>query len=380
MKNMRLQSLDVFRGLTITLMIIVNSPGNQSPFSWLDHSAWNGCTLADLVFPFFIFILGISSVLALSRQEERGLSRRDMLIKIIWRSSYLFIIGLLLNSISTKVDWSNLRIFGVLQRIALCYGIGAWLYLTTSLRTQFILMMLILIGYCLAMNLISVPGYGAAQLTEEGNLAAWVDQWLIPASHRYFSGFDPEGIFTTTPAIASVLMGNLFGAWLLNESQLQHKTAVMFVMGLILAVAGWIWGIYFPINKSLWTSSYVLWTGGWAIILFALCYWLIEVKNYTRWSRPFELFGLNALTAFILHVVFLKLQAMIRIQVAPNEILNLRSYITRLLFPFSQLELASLSYALSYTLLWFLIICVINSKHGILRNLGYNNCLSFFNK
>lgn len=361
-KFSRLLSLDVFRGITIMIMIIVNSPGNRSSFAILEHSLWNGCTLADLVFPFFVFIVGVSSVLTLAKQRAKGFSLTFLSGKIIKRTLLLFFIGVLLNAISLHVDWSTLRVLGVLQRIAMCYFFTSLLYLTTRLRTQAIIMVLLLITYWLAMTLIPVPGYGAHQLSVDGNLSAYVDRLFISSSHLYGHTYDPEGLLSTLPAIATALLGNLLGAWLLSAHTPSKKLIVMVLAGTIITLTGWCWGFVFPINKTLWTSTYVLWTGGIAILLFALCYWLIDIKQWKGWSRPFEIFGLSALTAYFLHVLFLKIQAMILIPISKETTVNLRLFITQTLFPLSDLKIASLLYALSYTLFWFMILVLIYRK------------------
>ena len=364
-KTSRLLSLDVFRGITIILMILVNSPGNRSTFALLEHSIWNGCTLADLVFPFFVFIVGVSSVLTLAKQQAKGLSLTFLSRKIIKRTIFLFFIGLLLNAISLHVDWSTLRVLGVLQRIAICYFFTSILYLTTRLRTQAIIILLLLIGYWLALTLIPVPGYGTHQLTNDGNLAAYVDRLFISSGHLYGHTYDPEGLFSTLPAIATALLGNLLGAWLLSVDRPSKKLIVMVLAGVVMALTGWCWGFVFPINKTLWTSPYVLWTGGLAILTFALCYWLIEIKQWKKWSRPFEIFGLSALTAYVLHVLFLKIQAMILIPISAETTVNLRLFITQTLFPLSNLKIASLLYAISYTLFWFVVLVLIYRKKSM---------------
>lgn len=348
----RLPSLDVFRGITIMIMIVVNSPGNRLSFPMLNHSAWNGCTLADLVFPFFILIVGASSVLALAKQRMRAVSRHFLLLKIIKRTLFLFSIGLLLNAISAHIDWSTLRILGVLQRIAICYFFTSLLYLTTTIRTQALILLGLLLAYWLIMT------FGENQLTMTNNFAAYLDQLIIPARHLYSNTFDPEGLLSTLPAIATALLGNLLGAWLLSANNPSKKLTGLIIASIITGMAGWIWGLVFPINKALWTSSYVLWTGGLAIITFAFCYWSIEIKGWKKWSRPFEIVGASALLVYFLHILFLKIQGMILIPISGNVAINLRLFITQALFPVSDLKMASLLYAVSYMLCWFLLIIV----------------------
>jgi predicted acyltransferase len=346
-KTSRFLSLDVFRGLTVALMILVNSPGNQTAYPWLEHSSWNGCTLADLVFPFFIFILGVSIALTFNKAKENALPFPPLLKSILKRTIILFLLGLLLNVLPNHFDVSNLRIMGVLQRIAICYFIASVLFLTTHYLTQAIIMIGLMLAYwCLLL----LPSY---DLTFLGNFAAYIDRIILSPSHLYTKTFDPEGLLSTLPALSTALLGNLTGLWLIKTTKHQQRMLGMISMGILALVLGWVWGWWFPINKSLWTSSYVLWTGGIALITLTGCYWLIEVKHYKAWAKPFEIFGLNAILAYVLHVVFLKLQAMI---VLPNSGDNLRLTITHYFFNWTSLPNASLFYAISYTLLWLMII------------------------
>ncbi len=358
----RLLSLDVFRGITVVLMILVNSPGNQTAYPWLEHSLWNGCTLADLVFPFFIFIVGVSLVFPLTKARERGLHFWQLFPAIIKRTLILFLLGLFLNAFPHHFDLETIRVFGVLQRIAVCYFFASLLFLTTSLRTQALIIVALLLGYYLLMTKLSVPGYGMNYLTVEGNLAAYLDRLLFSSNHLYGKVFDPEGLLSTLPSIATALLGNLTGAWLLSSNTHMHKLKILGYAGLIASSAGWLWGLWFPINKALWTSSYVLWTGGLALLGLALCYWLIEIKAWTRWSKPFVLFGMNAMLAYILHVLFLKIQAMLTMPLANGSVGNLRLVITEHLFSWSSVQNASLLYALSYILLWLIVLQVVHNK------------------
>lgn len=356
-KSARLLSLDVFRGMTIALMIIVNSPGYSPAYSWLDHAPWHGCTFADLVFPFFVLIMGISLVLTLSKSLARGECVRVLMLNVIKRSALLFLTGLLLNAFPSHFfDLDTLRVFGVLQRIALCYFFAAFLFLTTGLWAQAAIATFLLVFYWLIMTHLSVPGYGVNNLSVEGNLATYIDQLLIAPNHLYQSTFDPEGLLSTLPAIATALLGNLLGMWLIASCKPQETLKRLGLTGIALALGGWLWGLSFPINKALWTSSYVLWTGGLAFLGFAFCFWTIEIKGWKKWCKPFEIFGLNAMSAFILHVLFLKIQAMIHIYHADGQWVNLRVFITESLFGWASPINASLLYAFSYVLFWLVVI------------------------
>lgn len=357
-KMTRLLSLDVFRGITIAIMILVNSPGNRTPYVWLDHSIWNGCTLADLVFPFFIVIVGMSAVLSLTNLKIRGSSDRDLVLKIIKRSAYLFLIGLFLNAFPYHFNASTIRVLGVLQRIAICYFCSSILFLTTKIRTQVLIIGAILISYWLLLTYFAM----VYPLTLDQNLVGYLDKIFLSPQHLYTANFDPEGLLSTLPAIASTLIGNVIGCFLLSSSRTkQYQLKVMVIAGIILSMLGWLWGNIHPINKSLWTSSYVLWTAGLALLMFSLCFALIEVKKYIKWSNPFQIFGKHALWVYVLHIFFLKVQAIILIHKSYDELINLRLYITDALFGQLTPQNASLCYALSYLFFWFLIIKGIDS-------------------
>jgi len=360
-KPARLLSLDVFRGLAIVGMMLVNSPGNQTAYSFLSHSAWHGCTLADFVFPFFIFIMGVSVAFAFNKARQHPWL--GLLPKIIRRTIIIFLIGLFLNAFPRHFDFETLRYFGVLQRIAICYFFAAILFLGTSIRTQIILTALLLLIYWVLMVFIPVPGYGANNLTPAGNLAAYVDRIIFGPKQLYGKVFDPEGVLSTIPSIATALTGNITGVWLLSRYTRNQKCLGRLIAGVISAILGWIWGLSFPINKSLWTSSYVLWTTGFALIILAIFYWLTDIKGWRAWAKPLEIFGVNALAAYFLHIFFLKIQAMIHIKRLDGSTVNLRIYITEHLFGWvPSLKLASLFYAITYIVFWLLILWILYRK------------------
>ena len=355
-KLSRLVSLDVFRGITVALMIIVNSPGNNYSYPFLDHSAWNGCTLADLVFPFFIFIVGVSVACYLTKAREKNIKFNQLFPKILKRTIILFLLGVLLNSFPYHFDFATIRVFGVLQRIAICYFFSSILFLTTKISTQAIIMLSLIIIYWLLMILVPVPGFGVNNLSPEGNISAYIDRLIFSSNHLYGKVFDPEGLLSTIPSIATALLGNLTGAWLLSSYPHKIKIIGLTAAGILALIAGWGLGLSLPINKALWSSSYVLWTGGFALLILAICYWLIDIKNFKSWSKPFEFFGINALLAYFLHVFFLKIQAMILISKPDGSKENLRLAITDHLFNFTSIQNAALLYSITYLLLWFILI------------------------
>ncbi|VEG92136.1 acyltransferase family protein [Legionella spiritensis] len=369
----RLLSIDVFRGLTVALMILVNSLDDNHGYRWLAHSSWNGCTLADVVFPFFIFIVGVSVALSITALRARGFNTSRLIHKTAKRTAFLFMIGLLLNAYPNHFDPDTIRIFGVLQRIAICYFFSSLLFLTTRIRTQAIIIVALLIVYWLAMTLIPVPGFGAGNLTYEGNFAAYIDGLLIPAKHLYHGGLDPEGIISTFPAIATALLGNLLGAWLLSGQHYKTHLIGMGSAGIAAMITGWVWGMAFPINKILWTSSYVLWTAGLALIVFTFCYWLVEIKRWQKWFKPFEIFGTNAMTAFIIHVIFLKTQALLFLKTSAGDLINLRQFLTEHLFGWTTLQQASFYYGITFTLFWLMVIAFLNYCRFSYQQLRVNN-------
>jgi predicted acyltransferase len=362
----RLLSLDVFRGLTIIGMILVNSPGNQTSYHLLNHSVWNGCTPADLVFPFFVFIVGVSLVFSLTNSLKKGATFKDLFFKIVNRTIIIFFIGLFLNA-ALHFHMEKLRIPGVLQRIALCYFFGSILFLTTRVRTQVFIFVGLLVGYWVVMTKIPVSGFGAGDLSEKGNLASYIDRMIFTSKHMYLTMSDPEGILSTFPAVASTLLGMLTGSWLLTVRSSEQKCVVMVLAGLSALVIGWIWGYWFPINKALWTSTFVLWTGGLALLLLAVCYWLLDIKEWTSWSKPLEIFGVNALAAYFLHIFFLKVQANIHIPRVDGTPGNLRFFITEHLYGWASLKNASLFYALTYIVFWLFILWILYRKKIFIR-------------
>ncbi len=365
-ENYRLQSLDVFRGITIAAMMLVNLPGNDFVYSWIDHSSWNGCTLADLVFPFFIYIVGVSLALSLSKKMHNGVSTRELYLDIARRTVVIFLLGLALNAFPYHFFDGGVRVLGVLQRIALCYFVASALFITYKPSVQLWIMLLLLIGYWLLMSLMPVPGFGRNNLTPLGNLATYIDQSILGVKHLY-AGYDPEGLLSTLPAIVTAMMGAMSGLWLLAKPGPRTKTMAMVMVGLLCLGAGWVWGFWFPINKSLWSSSYVLWTGGWALLGFAVLYWVVDVKRWQSWTLPFVIFGRNAIAAYILHVFFLKIQLMIHLPRKNGAPGNVRSYLTEHVFGGLSLYNASLGYALSSVFFWFIILTLLYKKKIFIR-------------
>lgn len=358
----RLISLDVFRGLTIAGMVLVNNAGNwNAVYPPLAHAAWNGWTPTDLIFPFFVFIIGVAIPLAFERRKAAGGSQRDLHLKILRRSVIIFGLGLLvLNAFPYTLDkWQHLRIPGVMQRLALCYLFAALIFLMTKVRTQILIAAGLLIGYWLLMKLIAAPGYARGDLSLEGSLASWLDRTLMPG-HTYKPMYDPEGLLSTVPAISTALFGVLAGQWLMQRREAFEKVAGLFAVGALCVIVGYVWDWAFPINKALWTSSYVMFTGGLALQLLALCYWAIDLKGYRRWAQPFVVFGVNALALYVLSSLLFKVLLFIKAIKLDGTEGTLRDWIYERIFAtwLSPMN-ASLAFALAYLALWWLLMLVL---------------------
>jgi predicted acyltransferase len=353
--HQRLDSLDVFRGLTIAAMILVSTPGTWSAvYPSLDHAVWNGWTPTDLVFPFLLFAMGAAVPFAMARRRgaPQAITRH-----VVRRAAVLFGLGLLLNAIEIPppLHWTTFRIPGVLQRIAIVYLAVTWITEQMSRRTQVAMVVSLAAGYWAAMTLVPVPGSGAGVLTPSGNLASFIDRALL-GRHLLTPLSDPEGLLSTLPAIATALFGVFAGDWL-RESSETHRSFWLWAAGLAAMLTGLAWARTFPINKNLWTSSFALFSAGIAAQALAACHWLVDVQGWRRWSRPLVAYGRNPLAAYFLSVGADSL--LTRWLVADGA--SLKSVVYRGAFvsslrPAFSAEAASLAYAIAYVALWGLIL------------------------
>jgi len=351
----RLRSLDVFRGITIAAMLLVNNPGSWSDiYAPLEHAEWNGWTPTDTIFPFFLFVVGVAMNVSFEAQLARGQGRGRVFARAARRAAILFLLGLLLAAFPYyNVDPAHLRIPGVLQRIAACFLGASAVYLFVPKRAQPWLGGALLLGYWAAMTRVPVPGHGAGDLlTRDGSLAAYLDRTIIGTGHLWAQAktWDPEGILSTVPAIVTVLLGIFAGRWLRADRPPAERAVVLFFAGNVLMAAGLAWNAAFPINKNLWTSSYVLFMGGMAMVGLAMCHWLVDVKSATGWTRPFTVFGMNAIAAFFLSGVFARLLILVK---APGGT-TAKGWIydgafASWLTPVN----ASLAFAIAFVLLWW---------------------------
>jgi predicted acyltransferase len=362
----RLTSLDVFRGITIALMILVNNPGGASYYSFLQHANWNGWTLADLVFPFFIFIVGAAVPFAFANKLDQGTSKKRLLARVARRTIILFALGLLINGFPT-FNLATFRVMGVLQRIALCYLFASLVFLFLKPKWRIILTIAIPLAYWMLMTFVPVPGYGPGVLTENGSLAGYVDRLLLNG-HLYTSTWDPEGLLSTLPAVATALIGVLAGQHLMSNRKPKTKTANLLFFGSVSLTVGSLWDFSFPINKNLWTSSYVAFTGGIALILLATCFFIINAKGYTAWTKPFTILGLNAIFIYVLSEIGNLTLTYATIPLTENTSASLKSLVYDKLFAsWAGPSQGSIIYALAYLGFCWAIAAILYRKKIFLK-------------
>lgn len=427
-KQARLVSLDVFRGMTIAGMVLVNNPGSWGAiYSPLKHAEWHGITPTDYIFPFFLFIVGIAIPIALGRRIEEGITG-EVYWKIFSRAVMIFGLGLfmaafplidLANSnlpFSAKIvimsallatcffwlignqklsiilgiftilfpatlyllgftfnfiNFGTLRIPGVLQRIAVCYAIVSVIFLHTSWKKQAIIGVALLILYWILMMIVPVPGCEIWTIDDKAcNLAAYLDRLILTENHIWKSAkvFDPEGILSTIPAIATTISGVLTGTWLKSKRDDFEKCGGILFFGVILCALGYIWQHFFPYNKSLWTSSYVIYTSGLAMCFLGACYWLTDIKNYRKWSKPFVIFGVNALALFIFSGLIARMLGLIKVAGADGNEIALQKWIFDNIFLSIASPInASLMYAVTFILFWLFLMWLLYRRRIFIK-------------
>jgi len=357
----RLSSLDAFRGITIAGMILVNNPGSwQHVYSPLRHAEWHGWTLTDLIFPFFLFIVGVSVSLALSKRMERADSPFSLYTKIFRRSLIIFALGIALHLLF-RFDFVHLRIPGVLQRIAICYLVSALIFSKVGIKGRVAIIFFLLIGYYWVMKLIPVPGYGAGVWDYQGNLCGHIDTKLL-GGHLYKLQFDPEGILSTFPAIATTLFGTLAGDWLRTSKNVLQKSGALIAVGIMLTVSGLLLHPLFPINKQLWTSSYVLFAAGAALILLGLCLGLMDGFGAKKWAYPLLVLGTNAIFVYVASTVMVKLLLVIKVSTNKGAIALYAYIYNHLLVPLAGHLNGSLLFPFLLLSLWVLIMIPLYRK------------------
>jgi predicted acyltransferase len=302
----RLLCLDVYRGLMVAAMIVVDNPGSDEHAYWpIMHAKWNGWTPADFIFPSFLVLVGISIVYSFSSRLDRGESRKQILFHAFKRALILIAVGLLVNaSPFVGLDVHTWRFEGVTQRIGLCYFFAAILELWADRRGQVLALCGCLVGYWVLLRFVPVPGAGVPGrdipfMDQVQNLPAWLDRKLF-MGHLYDGTRDPEGLLHTIPAIGTTIIGVLTGNWLKAQKPAAKLLGAMILAGVLGMLSGLLWNRWFPINKNLWTSSFVLFSGGFALLFLSLLYWMTEVKRWRGgWTMPILVFGMNAIAGFV---------------------------------------------------------------------------------
>lgn len=390
----RLLALDVFRGATVAGMLLVNNPGSWGAiYPPLEHAPWNGWTPTDLVFPFFLFIVGITTHLSLGARRARGANDGELVRKILSRGALIFLFGLFLSAFPlftwgaidgnpdpTFLDrvvhrLEHLRIMGVLQRIAVAYVLGALLTLRTTLRQQIVIAAALLYGYWALMTLVPVPDSGTIGglllSSKDGNLAAWLDRLVIGPAHLWSGGghrWDPEGLLSSIPAAGTVVLGVFAGRWIGAQRPLLERIAALFAAGAAAMALGLMWNWVFPINKSLWTSSYALFTAGMAATVIALCLWVIDERRITGWTKFFVAYGVNPMIAFVASGLVARLiYSIVRVQ-SGGRTMSLQRWIYETFYAsWLAPRNASLLFAISFVLLFYLFLSALHRRRIYFR-------------
>jgi len=361
----RLTFLDVCRGLAVAGMILVDNPGSDDrAFGWIKHAEWNGWTPPDFIFPTFVFVVGISMVFSFSARLQRGESRQRIFLHALKRSAILFAIGLWVNGFPL-FDLATMRWEGVTQRIAVCYLLAAILVLWSDRRGQIAAIIACLVGYWAIMRFVPVPGFGVPGrdipfLDPYKNIGAWLDRKLF-MGHLYNETRDPEGIVSTIPAIATTLLGVLAGEWLKTSHTHQKKAVRMLVFGVAGLVAGLVLDkAWFPINKNVWSSSFVIFAAGFTLILLSALYWIVEIRGWKRWTMPALVFGTNAIAGFVADSVVYGPMYSLKAHGADGKLVLWQQYAYAHLYPLiPSAPIASLVYSIAavlfcWTLVWLL--------------------------
>jgi predicted acyltransferase len=398
-KDDRLMSLDVLRGLAVAGMVLVTDPGTYSAVYWpLLHAQWNGATPTDMIFPAFLFAVGVAIPLAFAARVERGQCRTRLARHVLIRSGIIFCIGLAINGFP-DYDLHTIRIPGVLQRIALCYMCGSLLFLgirgresrtndgqingeiAESQKSRRIMILagiatFLLAAYWALLKLVPVPGFGPGRLDSLGNLGAYIDRSIFGIRHLWVWGltpgygvtFDPEGLLSTTPAIATLMVGMIAGEWLRTQNSRVRKVAVLAGAGIALVLLGWLLHPLLPINKKLWTSTFSLFSGGVSLLAFSVLYSILDIKRWRLWAPPALVFGTNAILAYAISNVITTLADCIHWSLPDDSALTLHEWGYRYGYAtwLSPVH-ASLAYAITIVLLNLALLYPLYRKRIFLR-------------
>ncbi len=389
----RLVALDVFRGMTIAGMLLVNDPGSWTAiYAPLEHAEWHGWTPTDLIFPFFLFIVGVTTHLSLGARKAAGADRRALVHKVLRRGALIILFGLLLNvfpfywwgkvanvadpTMLQRVAWrfSHIRYFGVLQRIGIAYICAALLTLFLTRKQIAGAIVAILLGYWMLVTLVPIPGTGTIGYftldDPQHTLEAYLDQKILGFDHIWVGSkyWDPEGPLSTLPAVATALLGVFAGEWIANKRRpLSERVVELFGFGSLGLMVGWFWSAIFPINKNLWTSSYVVFTAGFACVILATCLWAIDIRGWRGWTKPFVIYGLNPLVAFVGSGLMARLLGMIKVNVAGKPTAIGQASYELWFEPFFEPKFASLLWALAFVAFWLGVLTIFYRRKWILR-------------
>ncbi len=365
----RLLSLDVLRGLTIAFMIMVNNTGGEGAWTEMRHADWNGFTATDLVFPTFLFVVGVSTVFSIEARLKRGDSRGKLAWHSLRRAVALFLLGIFVNGFP-HYHLAHLRFYGVLQRIAVCYLIVSVLYIwDRRVWTKVALLFCVLIGYWILVRWVPVPGAGVpghdvSFLDKDQNIVAWLDRQLMPG-HLYEDPAahnlrDPEGLLSDIPAVGTALLGLLAGMWLSGRRAVRTNALGLAIGAATCLATGYFWSIWFPLNKKMWTSSYVLVAAGWSLLLFALTYWAVEQRGWGKsgWSKrllwPWLVFGSNAIVAYIISDLLEGAVGLVPFTASGHHYDALSYLYDHVFVPISDPGWRALAYSVFYALVCFL--------------------------
>jgi predicted acyltransferase len=360
----RLVSLDAFRGATIALMVLVNNPGSgRDSYPQLEHADWHGWTLTDTVYPSFLWIVGVAITLSLGKRLAGGIPKSRLMAQVVRRAAVLFMLGLVCYAFP-NFNLGTQRILGVLQRIAICYLIASAIYLFTGIRGQILWILGLFTAYWMMMTLIPVPGYGPGRLDVEGNFAHYIDA-IVLGTHNYAhtKTWDPEGLVSTLPSIATALFGVLAGHILRMRRALPERITWLFVTGSLLLASGLICTAWLPINKKLWTDSFALFMAGLDFTVFAIFAWFIDGLGWHKTARPFVIFGMNPIALDMVSEGLAELLDGVRVGTT-----SLQAYIYRSWFvPLASPANASLLYSLAFVAVIYLVALFLYRKGWFLR-------------
>ena len=371
----RLLALDVFRGMTLVAMTIVNMPGDHRfTYAPLTHVAWQGWTIADLIFPFFIFIVGVAIPYSFAGRLARGETKGKMVAHILWRAALLFAIGFFMNWYTNfmgglpRYHLANIRIFGTLQRIAFCYLLASLLFLKLKTRGLAVTATAIVVLYFVLLKFIPVPGHGAGILVKDGNWVQFIDLHVM-RGHMATATWESKGWLGTFPALASMLIGVLTGLCLRSSRAASEKVRALLVAGNLGMLAGLVWSIWIPISQHLWTSSMVLFMGGMAMVILASCYYVADVRKITWWTKPFVIIGMNSLFLWVMGGDESSMTSLhlVKIHLADGTHTSLKALIYHALSSWVGPLHGSELYALLWVLLWLGILTVMYKRRIFIK-------------